>query len=489
MKRSLGIFGTLFLGLFVVAAAPVQAANTDERIKALEQELIQLKADQHKVEQDQLVLKDHAEDALAKRAKAPKIKYRSGRGLSIRGGDRSWEIKWGAQWQVQTSFFPSGKADQNEDDEGPSEGSTFMRHLEFDFNYLWDNGFYQIGATMDYSRAGAQKKDKMVINFNKWSPYYPQVKLGSAGGSSSAANIRSSSTGGYAIERAPLYDAQYTTGSANNAYGLFWSKIPFGPGRIDKFDVSLLTKSLHSDADFGQNADGQVGWSIGATLSPFRSLKGSPLKGLKLGVNFIKDWSDGGTGSQGDEVMVRTRNRQNRVTILDFDTRGSRQYVNPWISYTNGPVELIASWDKHESERDFTGTGGSKIDDLDMNTSAGTVAIWVWSPKGGAFTGNRRNGGLRASYTFLRHDWDAGTGGGTGNDFSGRARNHLVENIAYLRWFQRPNMSWGIQWTVSELSHLEGTGGGATTSRRRLGVGAKSGGQFSNITLNTVWKF
>ena len=152
---------TLFsLVLFIVIAVPLQAAKTDEGVMALEKKLMQLKTDQQQLKKEQSVLKNVDENGLAKIASRPKFIYRPGGGLSIRPADRSWEIRWGATWQVQTSFFPGGpKADQDEDDEGPSEGATIMRRIDFDFSYLWEKGFYQIGATMNYSGAGTHKKN------------------------------------------------------------------------------------------------------------------------------------------------------------------------------------------------------------------------------------------------------------------------------------------------------------------------------------------
>ncbi|NIO10805.1 MAG: hypothetical protein GTO40_23495 [Deltaproteobacteria bacterium] len=96
MKQSLrNIFSAasavFLIGLFV-AAAPVGAASTDERIRALEAELQQLKSEQQKVQAEQAVMK---EDALAARAKLPSFRYRAGRGLTVRRrgsflADRVW---------------------------------------------------------------------------------------------------------------------------------------------------------------------------------------------------------------------------------------------------------------------------------------------------------------------------------------------------------------------------------------------------------------
>ncbi len=83
LTRMLGTASTLLLiGLFVVAVAPARA-DVEKRIKALEEELTQLKG-------AQMDLKVTAEDALAQKAKLPTFGYRPGRGLTIRAADKSW---------------------------------------------------------------------------------------------------------------------------------------------------------------------------------------------------------------------------------------------------------------------------------------------------------------------------------------------------------------------------------------------------------------
>jgi len=163
---------------------------------------------------------------------------------------------------------------------------------------------------------------------------------------------------------------------------------------------------------------------------------------------------------------------------------------------SSSPIEVQLSWDQITAERDFTGTnvgtGGAPVvgiaqDDLETNIAAATLAVWVWSPKG-FLTGNRNNGGVRVSYNYQRSDWDLGDGGTVGNDFGNGSRLHMKENIIYVRWFQLPNVSWGVQYLHGTLSRMEGGGTAPTRTRRRLGID-DNGGSFQNVVFNTVWRF
>ncbi len=84
-----------------LAAGTVRAQSVDDRIKSLEQELLQLK-------EQQIELKKEATTA----AQAmPAFSYRPGNGLNIEAADKSW----GVRFTVETHFrynFESGRLHQ-----------------------------------------------------------------------------------------------------------------------------------------------------------------------------------------------------------------------------------------------------------------------------------------------------------------------------------------------------------------------------------------
>src|SRR5574337_733654 len=76
--------GSLFFAIFFLAALPVWGEGVDEKIKALEQELTRLKAEQVELKKE----------AVAAEAKLPSFFYRPGTGATIEAGDRSWSVNF-----------------------------------------------------------------------------------------------------------------------------------------------------------------------------------------------------------------------------------------------------------------------------------------------------------------------------------------------------------------------------------------------------------
>src|SRR5512132_361986 len=88
----------LILIVLILLGSPIQAENVDDRIKAIEQELSQLK-------EQQLELK---KEATAAAQAMPTFDYRPGNGLSIEAADKSWSLRAG----IETNFrmlFESGR--------------------------------------------------------------------------------------------------------------------------------------------------------------------------------------------------------------------------------------------------------------------------------------------------------------------------------------------------------------------------------------------
>jgi len=98
-SKLLGLTATVFvLAVLIWIAAPVFGQNVGERIKTIEQELEQLKA-------QQIELKKEATTAAAA---MPSFSYRPGNGLTIESADKSWSLRSG----IETHFrilFESGR--------------------------------------------------------------------------------------------------------------------------------------------------------------------------------------------------------------------------------------------------------------------------------------------------------------------------------------------------------------------------------------------
>ena len=90
MIKKLLSFTTLSLLLVGFLAAASWAGNVDEKIKAMEEELARLKADQTRANQEQIELKREATAAVAA---LPTFTYRPGRGVTIAAADRAWSME------------------------------------------------------------------------------------------------------------------------------------------------------------------------------------------------------------------------------------------------------------------------------------------------------------------------------------------------------------------------------------------------------------
>ena len=478
------------IGLFVTAA-PVRAASTDERIKALEQELNQLKAEQQKVKQEQSLMKA---DALAAKSKLPSFRYRPGRGLRIRGADRSWEITYGAKFQVQLAFFPGGPRSKTDDsEEGPSQGSMIFRHQEFDFYYKLFGGLYDFGFTWN-GRDGRSKSERMQIRFSNWSPYYPDLRLVAISPGTYSPYTRVSSTGGTRFEREPVFDSQFSTGSSKGI-ALQWGDIPAGPMNIDRLSINYLPGNIAWDDKGARDPVDQKGVVLGVVVDPLAKSKNKYLKGLKMGFSYINARDDINHGGDS-RLRVRTNARLNRVTIFQVTSRGRHTYIEPWIGWKGGPWELGYTWARSGAEQDYTGKAGG-IDSSDARVTVNNITgrVYVWGPKG--FLSGSRNGGWAFSYTHNRVYFDAGGGfdkshveGGESarnNEFNSMRRWNYIENVLMLRWYQARNMTFGIEYQINSISKMQG-GGDAATARRRLGI-LSDGGTYQVISMNVLWEF
>jgi len=537
MKKSLRkVFGAVsavfLIGLFVVAAAPVRATTTDERIKAMEEELARLKADQRQVKEEQSIMK---QDALAARAKLPTFRYRGGRGLVIRAADRSWQITFGAKFSTHLAFFPGGPRSlvgtSSGSTIGPSQGSMAFRHTEVDFYYRLWGGLYEFGMTMPADRGGngvRSKSQKMQIRFSQWSPYYPNFRILAISPGTYSPQTRVSSSSGDSMERAPSFDNRFSTGSSKGL-ALHWSDIPLGPMKIDTFTLNYLSGNIAWRSKRTSDPIPQKGFIGGIVLDPFAKSKNKYLKGLQTGftwVTMVEDVNHGGSG-ENSRMRIRTRGRNNRVSIFEQDMRGRAHYIEPWMYWKGGPWSLGYTFGHMTAPADFSGKACSSEDDFEgdkadvtpckfsegkVDTHVISGGVFFWGPKG--FMSGSRKGGWRFSYTHARTYMDSGSGfnksfrpredegnlevEGTSEDitdvndkyryrFEEMRRWNYIENILLVRWYQARNLHYSLEYQINSISKMKG-GGRAENARRQLGV-LETGGTYQIISINALWEF
>ena len=100
MKKGFSGFGALgfMLTAFLLAAVPAWAQSVDDKIKALEQELGQLKSQQVELKKE----------ATAAAAALPSFTYRPGNGVNIEAADKSWGIRFSMEAHLR-ALFESGQ--------------------------------------------------------------------------------------------------------------------------------------------------------------------------------------------------------------------------------------------------------------------------------------------------------------------------------------------------------------------------------------------
>ena len=67
-------------------------------------------------------------------------------------------------------------------------------------------------------------------------------------------------------------------------------------------------------------------------------------------------------------------------------------------------------------------------------------------------------------------------------------RNHYIENIIMLSWYQRRNIRWALEYQVNLIGKMEGSDKATVEARRRLNI-LSDGGYYQAITLAAKWAF
>ena len=458
MRMGKWVFLGGFLGLlFLLSPARAQMTlDTESRLRTLEQELQNLRGEQEEMQKE----------ALAAGETAPVIGWRPGRGLNIRGADRSYEFNLGWVTQVHTSFFPDAA------NLPTGQGSTRLRRLRTFFSFKWDDGLYETGAIITYEALPTVRflGGGARINFNKFSPYYPRLNLLGVQAMSNPRGTGLSSSSGLALDRDIMVGSILTSGSAKG-YGLQWQDVPLGPGKIDNFELSINTGGQFSSKTASDPID-RKGWAAGVTYMPFSEVKGSVLQGLDVGFAYFLAPVDRDEGLP--RLPISTLSRNNSVTIWNIETNGDWIWWAPNMGYRYGPYRFEGSYEHFEVERKFASTSCcSASGDLGDTEVNGIVLRNGWF-----FWGDER-GGLRLSHTFNRVDFDNGSGFLVRNRFSGMRRYHVIANSALLRWFQKPNVIWSLNFDHYDFNKMAG-GGDAPAARTGLAIGP-GGGDYNEI--------
>jgi hypothetical protein len=383
MKKRFWMLGTL--AVFLLAAGSVRAQSVDDRIKALEQELIQLKEQQIEMKKE----------ATAAAAEMPSFSYRPGNGLNIEAADKSW----GVRFTVETHFrynFESGR-----DQVGRSQGELMGRRFRPGFLYCVNNCLWEIDATLDLDGWGTGNGknatattvgsilQRGAVNFHaeNLNPWLPTVQFGMEVQNAHGGSLARQGSG--AVGAQAEYDLHtrnngFNTGRAGSGIVLNWDDRSLSgigiPGGFGKFQLGMCS--------IGEGDDGIQSFTDRKDFNTYLSLQ--PFSGVK------NKWISGLTFEYGSWFCnIDNRAEANgcgRYTIQDhgdggrqrvFDTgdgaTGDGLHVahGPGIVWNVGPYTLRAMGSFQFSEDRGESTGKKRANSWLIGHD-----LYLWSPKG-----------------------------------------------------------------------------------------------------------
>lgn len=412
MKAKSIFFSALIASLAFVFAVPVlRAESVDEKIKAIEQELMQLRAEQEQVKEEQIELKKLATEAAAA---LPGFSYRPRSGLTITAADKSWAFNISSQFHLRMYNHTDGN-----DSHGAQSGKLFGRRITFMTNYCWSDCFYDFDLQIDMDQNNIPlelQRAQIQIHFEQFNPFLPTLRFGLDAAANKAHFVSSSSSARW--ERNTLNDdsSVLATGS-HQGIGLVWDQVPIGPGTFG-LEGHLVTGRLGAGDSQTTNSDlmsfhGYFG------ARPFANIKNKWLSGLDYRFELALDPIDDRGGVAADlggvgngtyrRQRLRTDERIGRFAIIDTGNNavggGLHHFIQHGLQHRVGPytISALMAWSKWAGENDaFRG--------VNAFFWAVNHELYLWSPKG-IFTGSSSTpGSVLFGWSFSRADMDCGVG-------------------------------------------------------------------------------
>jgi len=506
-ERTFSLFAAL---TFLVAAlafwtAPLWAESVDQKIKAMEEELARLKADQTRANQEQIELK---REATAAAAALPTFTYRPGRGVTIAAADRAWSMETNYELMVVMYNHMDGN-----DRRGATTGDLHFRRNRPSWVFNFNNNFYEWGTGIDldtanqgvggttYSQTNSiQQHQWFTVRFQQMNPYFPEFQVGDSvsgpyGGALGMAVADRSSHSSAILES--LFDMLPDGDSqrlGRRAIALYWRQIPVGQG-----DFSFGTEYKPGAGVTGSYFNNQVSDTDRKQLAmqlhvrPFSRSKNFWTQGLITGVTMETDSVDARSAVRGRRLRVNAGfERVGPQLILDTGTTtiggGNHQHWSTGTGWRVGPywIAVQGEWARYEDKFE----NNAAIQTASLKGPHGNAwRIWhelfLWSPKG-PLTGTAATpGSVQAGWAFARSNANCGRGNdcapGTGSYNSAHLINRELGLYYYLRSQMRVGVNW-YYWTASNTPLLVQQAIGCKT--RPTDIGKECSWHTINLILN-----
>ncbi|HEY7219885.1 MAG TPA: hypothetical protein VH985_15975, partial [Candidatus Binatia bacterium] len=373
------------LSAVLFAAAPVFAQSVDDKIKALEQELSQLKDQQVELKKE----------ATAAAAALPSFEYRPGNGLNIEAADKSWGVRFTLESHFRYEFL-SGR-----DQVGRSNGEMMGRRFRPGVFYCINNCLWEIEGTLDLdgwgtgngknstNTATSSILQRGAVNFHAEDlhPWLPTAQFGmevqnAHGGS--LARQGSGATGAQAEYDLHTRNDGFNTGRAGQGITLNWDDRSLSsigiPGRIGRFQLGMSSIAEGDDglASFTDRKD----FNTYLSVQPFSQLKNKWIRGLTFEYgSWFCNVDDRAQDNGCSRYRIQDHGDGGRQTLFDTGSDsigdGLHRAHGPGVVWNVGPYTMRVMGSFQQSE-DRGGTRGKK--------SAHSFLIghdlFLWSPKG-----------------------------------------------------------------------------------------------------------
>jgi len=495
MKK--GFWGFTALGFMLtamlLAAVPAWAQSVDDKIKALEQELGQLKSQQMELKKE----------STAAAAALPSFSYRPGNGVDITAADKSWGVRFSMEAHIR-ALFESGQ-----DAVGRTNGEVMLRRWRPSFFYCIDNCLYEIEMTFDNDGFGTgNAKDSVggvgsilqrgVVHFHleNLNPFLPTVDIGGDISTSFSLSRQGSSAVGTQMDY-DLLSRNFgpNTGRAGWGYVFNWDDRSLSgigiPGRIGRYQFAMA--SINEGDDNLSSFTDRKDFMNYISVFPFSELKNKWLQGFMFEFGaWLCNVDQRATVDNGcNRLRIQDNGDSARQTLFDTGANsigeGLATLISPGITWEIGPYRLRAmgSWMQAEDGNFTPGPVAAKQGKKRGHDWMIGHDLYLWSPKGFLTGSANTPGSVLVGTHFERTDVSCDRPRCPAINGGQFHRGTYVIREWDLWYFIAPRMSIGGSLLWYDASNL------TTTVQRNLGVrhNGRSGGGGSWTDGNLNWRY
>jgi hypothetical protein len=445
-KRLLSLAALVFFSFVFIftAAGVVSAGSVDEKIKALEEELVRLKG-------EQIELKREATTAAAA---LPSFEYRPFGGVTVTAADKSWALQFGYWGRIHFTTVFDG-----ENHRGAPVFGQFWDYNRPYTNYCFNNCFYKFFHRLDFdaSEKGGSTDHindmYLVVDLKQINPWLPELMIADEGQLRSTFPGLSQGFGSAYWEKANLFrpGTGHPAGhfGQKSQIGVRWTALPLGSSGDFNFDVGVIDNSISSTTGAVGSDKRQVETTF--WTRPFSKTKNPWIERLRLGAGLSTQTIDtrGGSsnaltiftsevgGTPGAGVGAATTG-QGRMKLLSASSIGDGRFYawSPGLEWGYGPWDIRGMWGMLRFEGRADAFSGVEAEMYRIEND-----LFLWSPQG-MFTGSSRTpGSVQAGFTFERTDARCGRGSDCAPVTADTYNNiRLLNRVFSLNYYISPAM-------------------------------------------------